>query len=195
VSNRPDQSLAPRRQPQGSVMPPEKQLTNVSALVVMGVSGAGKSTIGAMLARRLGWEYEDGDWFHPQRNVDKMHAGHPLTDDDRWPWLRAIARNIDETRERGGHAIVACSALKRAYRGILIGERPDVRLIYLKGDRNLIARRLASRDGHFMPPQLLDSQFATLEEPRAGEHPIVVSIDAPPRAIVETIMEKLGVSS
>lgn len=176
-------------------MPPEIRATNVSAMVVMGVSGAGKSTIGAMLARRLGWEYEDGDWFHPQSNIDKMHAGKPLTDEDRWPWLRAIAQNIDETRERGGQAIIACSALKRAYRRILIGERTDVRLIYLKGDRNLIARRLAIRYGHFMPPQLLDSQFAALEEPQADEHPIVVSIDAPPRAIVETIMAKLGALS
>lgn len=173
-------------------MPPEMKLTSLSALVVMGVSGAGKSTIGAMLARRLGWEYEDGDWFHPQRNIDKMHAGLPLSDEDRWPWLRAIARNIDETRKTGGHVIIACSALKRAYRSILIGERPDVRLIYLKGDRNLIARRLATRYGHFMPPQLLDSQFTALEEPQASEHPIVVSIDPPPRTIIETIMAKLG---
>jgi carbohydrate kinase (thermoresistant glucokinase family) len=173
-------------------MSPEMQLTSLSALVVMGVSGAGKSTIGAMLARRLGWEYEDGDWFHPQRNIDKMHAGLPLSDEDRWPWLRAIARNIDETRKTGGHVIIACSALKRAYRSILVGERPDVRLIYLKGDHNLIARRLATRYGHFMPPQLLDSQFTALEEPQASEHPIVVSIDLPPRTIIETIMAKLG---
>jgi gluconokinase len=173
----------------------EMLLTNLSVLVVMGVSGSGKSTIGGMLARRLGWEYEDGDWFHPQSNIDKMHAGHPLTDEDRWPWLRAIARHIDETRRQGGHAIIACSALKRAYRDIIVGDRPDVGLIYLKGDRNLIARRLATRYGHFMSPQLLDSQFAALEEPQAGERAIVASIDASPRAIIEAIVTQLGVSA
>jgi gluconokinase len=191
----PDRQRAPTPAASEHIMPPAAPLRNLSALVVMGVSGAGKSTIGGMLARRLGWEYEDGDWFHPQRNIDKMHAGHPLTDEDRWPWLRAIARHIDETRKKGGHAIIACSALKRAYRDILVGDRPDVGLIYLKGDRNLVARRLATRYGHFMSPQLLDSQFATLEEPQASEHPIVVSIDAPTRAIVETIVAKLGISS
>jgi gluconokinase len=174
---------------------PEMPLTKLSVLVVMGVSGSGKSTIGGMLARRLGWEYDDGDWFHSQSNIDKMHAGHPLTDEDRWPWLRAIARHIDETCEKGGHAIIACSALKRAYRDVLVGDRPEVGLIYLKGDRDLIARRLATRYGHFMSPQLLDTQFATLEEPQASERTIVVSIDAPPRAIVEAIVAKLGVSA
>jgi gluconokinase len=173
----------------------EIRLAKLSALVVMGVSGSGKSTIGSMLARRLGWEYDDGDWFHPQSNIDKMHAGRPLTDEDRWPWLRAIARHIDETRRQGGHAIIACSALKRAYRDILVEDRPDVGLIYLKGDRNLIARRLATRYGHFMSPQLLDSQFAALEEPQEDERAIVVSIDAAPRAIVETILAQLGVAS
>jgi len=158
----------------------------------MGVSGCGKSTIASMLAHRLHWIYEDGDWFHPQSNVEKMHAGEPLTDEDRWPWLHAIAAWIDATRRIGSHGIVACSALKRAYRDILVGERRDVRIAYLKGDRDLIARRLAARDGHFMPPSLLDSQFATLEEPQADERPIVVSIVPHPREIVEIIAAKLG---
>jgi gluconokinase len=165
---------------------------DVAVLVVMGVSGCGKSTIAAMLAQRLGWIYEDGDWFHPQANVEKMHHGEPLDDADRLPWLRAIADWIDATRLNGQHGIVACSALKRAYRDILVGKHPNVRIVYLKGDRDLIARRIAARADHFMPPALLDSQFAALEEPTADERPIVVSIVPHPREIVETIVRKLG---
>jgi gluconokinase len=165
---------------------------NLSVVVVMGVSGCGKSTIASMLAHRLNWIYEDGDWFHPQSNVRKMHAGEPLTDEDRWPWLHGIAAWIDATRRVGNHGTVACSALKRAYRDILVGERRNVRIVYLKGERNLIARRLAARDGHFMPPSLLDSQFAALEEPQPEEHPIVVSIIPHPRQIVEEIVKRLG---
>jgi gluconokinase len=161
--------------------------------VVMGVSGSGKSTIATMLAHRLQWTYEDGDWFHPKANVEKMHHGEPLTDEDRLPWLRAIAAWIDDTLKAGSHGIVACSALKRAYRDILIGGRRDVRLIFLKGDRELIARRVAARDDHFMPPSLLDSQFAALEEPTADEHPIVVSIAPHPRQIVDAIVKKLDI--
>src|SRR5579862_3097335 len=114
-----------------------------SVLVVMGVSGSGKSTIGTQLALALRWDFEDGDWFHPSRNIDKMHAGMPLTDEDRAPWLISIADFIDTTRCAGGHAVVACSALKRRYRSVIIGKRPDVRLVYLKGDRDLIGRRIA----------------------------------------------------
>jgi gluconokinase len=158
----------------------------------MGVSGSGKSTIAAMLAYRLNWIFEEGDWFHPPSNIEKMHHGVPLTDEDRWPWLEGIAAWIDATRRAGNHGTVACSALKRAYRDILVGERPDVRIVYLKGERDLIARRLAARNGHFMPPALLDSQFATLEEPQPDEHPIVVSIGAHPREVVEQIVKKLG---
>jgi len=108
-------------------------------LIVMGVSGSGKSTIGALLARRLHWDFEDADWFHPPANVEKMHKGIPLTDEDRWPWLNAIAFWIDRTRARNGHAVIACSALKRPYRNVLIGNRDDVRLVYLKGDERLIS--------------------------------------------------------
>jgi gluconokinase len=162
-----------------------------AVLVVMGVSGSGKSTIAAMLAHRLHWVYEDADWLHPQSNIDKMRHGEPLTDADRWPWLKAIAAWIDQTRLAGRHGIVACSALKRAYRDILIGERGDVGLVFLKGDRDLIARRMAARDDHFMPTSLLDSQFAALEEPTADEHPIVVSIAPHPRQIVDAIVQKL----
>jgi gluconokinase len=165
---------------------------DVKVLVVMGVSGSGKSTIAAMLAQRLHWVYEDGDWFHPKSNIEKMHHGEPLNDEDRWPWLHAIAAWIDATRRAGGHGIVACSALKRAYRDILIGERQDVRLIFLKGDCDLIARRVAARADHFMPSTLLESQFKTLEEPQADERPIVVSIVPHPRDIVETIVKQLA---
>jgi gluconokinase len=165
-----------------------------AVIVVMGVSGSGKSTIASMLAHRLQWTYEDGDWFHPKSNVEKMHHGEPLTDADRWPWLHAIAAWIDQTRQHGGHGIVACSALKRAYRDILVGERPDVRLVFLKGDRDLIARRIAARDDHFMPASLLDSQFATLEEPTADERPIVVSIAPHPREIVDAIVRQLDIA-
>jgi carbohydrate kinase (thermoresistant glucokinase family) len=157
----------------------------------MGVSGSGKSTIAAMLAQRLHWIYEDGDWFHPRSNIEKMHRGIPLTDEDRWPWLEAIAAWIDATRKAGNHGIVACSALKRAYRNILVDDRPDVRLVYLQGGHDLVARRLAARDGHFMPAALLESQFAALEEPGPDEHAIVVPIAPHPREIVETIVNEL----
>jgi gluconokinase len=167
---------------------------DVAVLVVMGVSGSGKSTIAAMLAHRLHWIYEDGDWFHPKSNIEKMHHGEPLDDADRWPWLHAIADWIDATRKSGQHGVVACSALKRAYRDILVDGRNDVRLVFLQGDRDLIARRIAARADHFMPPQLLDSQFKALEPPRADERPIVVSIAPHPREIVETIVQKLGTS-
>jgi gluconokinase len=162
-----------------------------SILVVMGVSSSGKSTIGTMLALQLRWDFEDGDWFHPARNIDKMHAGIPLTDEDRAPWLIAIADFIDQARLSGKHVVVACSALKRRYRTVIIGNRPDVRLIYLKGDMDLIGRRFAARHEHFMPPSLLQSQFDALEEPGPDEHPIVVSIQARPREIVTSILDAL----
>src|SRR5262249_18749562 len=126
-------------------MNPKTPSNDTSAVVVMGVSGSGKSTIASMLAQRLHWVYEDGDWFHPQSNIAKMRQGEPLDDEARWPWLRAIAEWIDATRRAHGHGVVACSALKRAYRDVLIGNRRGVRLVFLKGDRELIARRIAAR--------------------------------------------------
>jgi gluconokinase len=162
-----------------------------AVLIVMGVSGSGKSTIGTLLAMRLQWEFEDGDWFHPAANVDKMHRGIPLTDEDRWPWLAAIAEWIDKTRQSGGHAVIACSALKRRYRDVLIGDRKDVRLVYLRGDEALIARRFATRHEHFMPLTLLHSQFEALEEPAPAENPITVSIEPMPREVVSQILSAL----
>jgi gluconokinase len=163
------------------------------ALIVMGVSGSGKSTIADQLGERLGWRYEDGDNFHPASNVAKMKAGHPLTDEDRWPWLRAIAAEIDRVCKAGDHVVIACSALKRAYRDILVHGRRDVRIVYLKGSQQLIADRLAKRKGHFMPAGLLDSQFATLEPPADSEAPVTVSIDASVETIVDDIVHQLGI--
>jgi gluconokinase len=164
-----------------------------AVVIIMGVSGCGKSTIGALLASRLRWEFKDADWFHPTSNVDKMHSGIPLTDEDRRPWLNAIAGWIDTTRRAGGHGVIACSALKRSYRDVLIGKRSDVRLVYLKGDETLIARRIAVRHEHFMPPSLLHSQFATLEEPGPDENPIIISIEPPPHEIVARILSAMNV--
>lgn len=163
----------------------------MTIVVVMGVSGSGKTTIAERLAAAEGWPLLEGDSFHPPANVAKMAAGTPLTDDDRWPWLRAIAAAIDAYRARGENAVVACSALRRAYRDVLIGDRSDVRLVYLKGSRNLIAGRLGARKGHFMPAALLDSQFSTLEEPGPEENPITVEIGGTPDVIVQTIRERL----
>jgi len=163
----------------------------MTVAVVMGVSGSGKTTIAEGVSRRLGWLLEEGDKFHPPANVEKMSHGIPLTDDDRWPWLHAIAAAIDEVRAGSRSAVVACSALKRAYRDVLIGDRPDVVLVYLQGDKEQIAERMAARKGHFMPVALLDSQFATLEEPGPDEHPVIVSIAPPPEAIIEEVVRQL----
>jgi gluconokinase len=167
---------------------------NPCALVVMGVSGSGKTTIADKLAERLGWRSEDGDRFHPASNIAKMSAGHPLTDEDRWPWLQAIANEIDRLCKAGERAVIACSALKRAYRDVLVHGRNDVRIIYLKGTEPLIAGRLAKRKGHFMPAGLLASQFKTLEPPDLSEHPVTASIDASVDAIVDDIVGQLGLS-
>jgi gluconokinase len=189
--------IAPRRKkerydvtqtrPTKDALPPRP-----AVVIVMGVSGCGKSTIGALLASRLLWEYEDADWLHRVANVDKMHSGVPLTDEDRRPWLEAVAAWIDLSRRSGRHGVVACSALKRRYRDVLIGNRADVRLVYLKGDEALIARRVATRHEHFMPRSFLHSQFEALEEPGPDESPIVVSIEPRPHEIVAQIVSALN---
>lgn len=163
----------------------------VAVLVVMGVSSSGKTTIATLLSERLHRELADADAFHSAANVRKMARGIPLTDEDREPWLRAIAAWIDSVRAARRHGVIGCSALKRSYRDILIGDRKDVRLVYLKGDIHLIAHRMKLRHGHFMPLALLQSQFDTLEEPTPDEHPIVVSIDADPSSIVAEIVAQL----
>lgn len=162
-----------------------------SVLVVMGVSGSGKTTVAALLAGRLGWEFEDADEFHSPANVRKMHSGTPLTDDDRWPWLATIAAWIDATRAVGRHGVLACSALKRSYRQVLVGGRADVRLVYLRGDKALITKRQSARQHHYMPPTLVESQFGTLEEPGADEHPLTVSVEPQPHTIVDSIVQGL----
>ncbi|UZF93373.1 gluconokinase [Bosea sp. NBC_00550] len=163
-----------------------------AVVVVMGVASSGKTSLGERLAERLGWPFRDADSFHPPENVAKMAGGTPLTDEDRKPWLAAIAAWIDDLRATGEHGIVTCSALKRAYRQVIVGDRPDVALVYLKGSRELIGRRMAARQHHFMPPALLDSQFAALEEPGADERPLVVSVEDSKDAIVQDVIDRLG---
>lgn len=165
----------------------------VSVLVIMGVSGSGKTTIGVLLAGRLGWPYAEADTFHSAANVAKMAAGHPLGDEDRWPWLRSIAAWIDERIAKGEHGVVSCSALKRRYRDVL--RRPEARLVYLRGSRELIAPRIASRKGHYFKPGMLDSQFAALEEPSADEDVIAVGVAKEPDEIVEEIIATTQVGS
>jgi gluconokinase len=163
-------------------------------LVVMGVSGCGKSTVAALLAGRCGWPLEDGDELHPPSNVAKMNAGAPLTDEDRWPWLEKVAAWIEEQLDARRNAVVTCSALKRSYRNVLNRRGRGVVFIYLSGDRDTIAARLAVRHGHFMPASLLQSQFDILEEPVAGEPALSVNIGPTPARIVETIIDELALS-
>ena len=156
-------------------------------LVVMGVSGSGKSTVADALARHLGWPFAEGDDFHPPANVAKMHSGHPLDDADRKPWLEALAAWIDARLAAGEHGIVTCSALKHTYRDILAKDRPGVVFVYLKGTMETVAGHLANRTGHFMPASLLPSQFETLEEPRADERFVAVDAAQPVETIVAEI--------
>jgi ribose 5-phosphate isomerase A len=168
-------------------------------LVMMGVSGSGKTTVAKELAARLGWAFEEGDALHPALNIAKMHAGIPLTDKDRLPWLERVAAWIDAQRAKKQPGIITCSALKRSYRRIIIGDRPEVRLVYLRGGRDLIAEHLAGRQGHFMPSSLLWSQIDTLEEPDPSEDPIIVDEGAPPgrssAELAEEIIHLLGASA
>lgn len=160
----------------------------------MGVSGAGKSAIGALLAATLNCTFQEGDNLHPAENVEKMSRGIPLTDADRMPWLHKIAQEIDSWQERGQCGVLTCSALKRSYRDIIVGGRLNVKLVYLCGSREVVQQRMAARQGHFMPVALLDSQFATLEEPAPDEHPITVNITGTPAEIVAEIVRLLQAS-
>jgi carbohydrate kinase (thermoresistant glucokinase family) len=164
-------------------------------MVIMGLSGSGKSTIAEELAARLGWPFEEGDTLHPESNIAKMHAGIPLTDADRGPWLERVAAWIDGQRAKKQPGIITCSALKRAYRQIIIGDRPEARLVYLRAGRDLIAEHLSGRHGHFMPAALLQSQIDTLEEPDPSEDPLTVDVGAPAAHVANEIIRLLGASA
>ena len=161
-------------------------------LIVMGVSGSGKTTIGELLAKRLDCAFREGDSLHPASNVAKMSAGNPLTDEDRIPWLTIIAGVIDQWRAAGQSGVLTCSALKRKYRDLLDGGRPEVRFVYCKGSKELIRERITARKHHFMPASLLDSQFATLEEPTADEPVAIADIAREPEEAVEGAMRQLS---
>ncbi len=161
-------------------------------LVVMGVSGSGKTTIAILLATALGFQFQEGDDLHPAANIAKMANGIPLTDTDRLPWLHRIAGVIDGWRGSGESGVLTCSALRERYRDIIIGGRPDVTLVYLKGSYEVIRRRMIARHGHFMPPDLLGSQFADLEEPAPGPRTVVVDVAGTPSDIVTEILRQLG---
>jgi ribose 5-phosphate isomerase A len=164
-------------------------------LVVMGVSGAGKSTVAQALSARLGWPFQEGDALHPAANVAKMQTGIPLTDADRKPWLERVAAWIDGQRAAKQPGIITCSALRRAYRQMIIGDRPEVRLVYLRGRRDLIAEHLARRTGHFMPASLLQTQIDTLEEPDPDEEPLTIDVGPQISEIAAEIIRLLGASS
>jgi gluconokinase len=166
-------------------------ITKPVIAIVMGVSGSGKTTVSALLAAALGCQFQEGDDLHPHENVEKMHSGTPLTDAYRLPWLGTIAEEIDSWRARGESGVLTCSALKRSYRDIIIGDRPEVTLVYLKGSHDLIRRRMVARHEHFMPVALLESQFATLQEPRTDEHPIAVNVGDRPVEIAIEIVRQL----
>jgi gluconokinase len=163
---------------------------NKGLYVVMGVSGSGKTVIGSALASSLGVEFVEGDDFHPEENVKRMASGIALTDEDRAPWLRSIAARLRAAKDDETGLVVSCSALKRSYRDLLRAEAGDVRFIFLKGARALIAERLATRSGHFMPPSLLDSQFAALEKPRPDEDVWECDIRESPAALVAALVAR-----
>jgi gluconokinase len=158
-------------------------------IVLMGVSGSGKTTVGTRLAKALGAEFAEGDAYHPPANVEKMRSGIPLDDSDRWPWLEILRAEIDRWLAAGKTVVVACSALKQAYRDVLAKGRPGVRFVHLEGDQALIRERLARRRGHYMPATLLDSQFAALEPPSDA---ITLDVAGTPDAIAATILGELG---
>ena len=167
--------------------------TAPTVLVVMGVSGSGKSTVAALLAERLGWTFADGDDFHTADSIARMRGGHPLDDAARQPWLERIRTWIDGRLAAGENAVIACSALKRAYRRTLIDGTARVRLVFLEGSRDIIQSRVRARHGHFMPATLLDSQFAALEPPGPDEAPITVGIEESPDAIVAAVAAQLDI--
>lgn len=161
-------------------------------IVVMGVSGSGKTTVAKGIAEAMGWEFVEGDDFHPRANVEKMESGHPLTDEDRWPWLRLIGEWISAKESRGESAVVTCSALRRAYRDLLREGRPHVRFCHVSAPAGLIQDRMAQRPGHYMPPSLLPSQLATLEPLEADEPGIVVTTEGSAEEVLARALRGLG---
>lgn len=157
----------------------------------MGVSGSGKTAVAEILAARLGWPFQEGDALHSQANIDKMKAGQPLNDADRQGWLETIAQWIERRLDAGESGLITCSALKRSYRALMNRRGSGVLFVFLDGSKATIAPRLAARQAHFMPPSLLDSQFADLENPEPDEPHIRVDIDAPPDVIAERILHEL----
>ncbi|HMH58322.1 MAG TPA: gluconokinase [Galbitalea sp.] len=170
-------------------------ITTPVVLVIMGVSGSGKSTVGGLLAERLGWVFEEGDSLHPASNVEKMAAGIPLTDEDRWPWLAKIADWIDNRLDTGENGIVTCSALKRSYRNVLNRRGSGVEFVYLAVGIAELTERVEHREGHFMPPSLLDSQLSTLEVPTGSEPAIQVDAGPDARLVVDRILRDLGLAA
>ncbi len=166
---------------------------NRNLYVVMGITGSGKSTVGAALAQRLGVDFVEGDDYHPPENVRRMASGIPLTDEDRAGWLRALATRIREASDAGSGLVLTCSALKRSYRDVLRAAAPDLQFVFLNGPRSLIAERLAGRRGHFMPASLLDSQLATLEEPATDEHAWACDIRESAQNIVGDLVARASV--
>jgi gluconokinase len=158
----------------------------------MGVAGSGKSVIGAAFARALGVDFVEGDEYHPAENVERMRSGIPLTDADRAGWLRSLAARLRAANDAGGGLVMTCSALKRSYRDVLRADADDVRFVFLKGPRPLIAERLAGRRGHFMPPSLLDSQFGILEEPSPEEHAWECDITKTPQDLVADLVARVS---
>lgn len=164
-------------------------ITKSMVIILMGVSGSGKTTVGELLARDTGWYFYDADDFHPKANIDKMRQGIPLTDADREPWLDTLHQLLQENIRKGQSVILACSALKRSYREYLLRDNKDAHIIYLKGEYDLIQKRLEERQGHYMKANLLTSQFNTLEEP---ENALIIDVAQEPEAIVKRIKRELG---
>jgi gluconokinase len=170
------------------------QLPSPVVLVVMGVSGSGKSTVGSLLAERLGWTFEEGDALHPLSNVEKMAAGTPLTDEDRWPWLAKIADWVDGQLDTGQNGVITCSALKRSYRTLINRRGNGVEFIYLAASRSELEDRVSDRPAHFMPASLLGSQLATLEVPTDAEPAVRVDADADSTLVVDRLLRDLGLT-
>ena len=171
---------------------PRDDLPTPDIIVVMGVSGSGKTTVATGIATALGWQFAEGDDFHPEANVAKMRSGQPLTDDDRWPWLETIGRWISAREAAGESAVVTCSALRRAYRDVLRRDRPHVRFLHVEAPGAVIADRVEHRAGHYMPPSLLPSQLATLEPLGPDEPGVSVTTEGEPTEVRDRCLIALG---